>query len=62
MENTIENTIELQCITKEQLLEMYLESLSQKERKSYEIAKSHLGMSFDLAKSVGFIQWAKTQK
>jgi hypothetical protein len=40
----------------------FLESLSTKERKSYEIAKSHLGMSFDLVKSVGFIEWKKQKK
>lgn len=40
----------------------FLESLSAKERKSYEIAKSHLGMSFDLVKSVGFIEWKKQKK
>jgi hypothetical protein len=45
------------------LLEIaYLESLSAKEKKSYEIAQSHLGMSFDLSKSVGFIEWKKQNK
>jgi hypothetical protein len=39
----------------------YLESLSEKERKSYEIAKEHLGMSFQLDKSVGYLKWLKTQ-
>jgi len=36
---------------------LYLESLDQKERKAYEIAKEHLGMSFTLEKSVGFLKW-----
>jgi hypothetical protein len=40
----------------------FLESLSNKERKSDEFARSHLGMSFDLVKSVGFIEWKKQQK
>jgi hypothetical protein len=39
----------------------YLESLSEKERKSYEIAKDHLGMSFQLDKSVGYLKWLKVQ-
>jgi hypothetical protein len=43
-------------------IDSFLESLSKKERKSYEIARSHLGMSFDLVKSVGFIEWKKQQK
>jgi len=42
------------------LLDMYLETLTPKERKSYHIAKEHLGMSFTLEKSVGFLQWKKT--
>jgi len=39
------------------LLEQYIDSLSEKERKSYEIAKDHLGMSFQLDKSVGYLKW-----
>ena len=38
---------------------IYLESLSEKELKSYAIAKSHLGMSFQLEKSHGFLEWKK---
>ena len=43
------------------LLEQYIDSLSEKERKSYEIAREHLGMSFQLEKSVGYLKWLKTQ-
>lgn len=39
--------------------EEYLETLSEKERKAYEIAKDHLGSSFDLVKSNGFLKWLK---
>jgi hypothetical protein len=39
--------------------ELYVESLSPKEYKSYLIAKSHLGTSFHLEKSVGFLKWKK---
>lgn len=38
----------------------YLESLNIKEKKAYEIAKQHLGSSFHLIKSNGFIQWKKS--
>jgi len=41
------------------LTDLYLESLSVKEKKGYLIAKSHLGMSFELEKSVGFLRWKK---
>ena len=40
-------------------IEEYLISLTEKEKKSYEIAKSHLGMSFQIEKSVGFLKWKK---
>jgi hypothetical protein len=43
------------------LQKQYIESLSEKEKKSYEIAKEHLGMSFQLDKSVGYLKWLKTQ-
>jgi hypothetical protein len=43
----------------EKLQQAYLDSLTEKERKGYEIAKSHLGMSFDLEKSIGYLEWKK---
>ena len=43
----------------EKLQQTYLKSLTEKERKGYEIAKSHLGMSFDLEKSIGCLEWKK---
>ena len=44
------------------LTELYIESLSEKEMKAYAIAKSHLGSSFSLEKSVGFLKWKKKQE
>lgn len=38
-------------------IELYLKSLSPKEFKAYLIAKNHLGMTFDIEKSIGFIKW-----
>lgn len=35
----------------------YLNSLSEKEFKGYLIAKSHLGSTFSLGKSIGFTTW-----
>jgi hypothetical protein len=37
--------------------EDYLKTLSEKERKAYEIAKSHLGSTFSLEKSNGYKLW-----
>lgn len=39
--------------------EEYLKSLTPNEFKAYLIAKSHLGSSFCLSKSIGFLQWLK---
>ena len=46
-------------IAKDILLVKYVESLSEKELKAYHIAKSHLGTSFSLEKSRGFLDWKK---
>ena len=43
----------------DKLLNEYLKTLTEKEKKAYEIANSHLGYSFHLGKSVGFIKWCK---
>jgi len=46
--------------SEDNMLKAYLKSLSIKEKKGYEIAKSHLGMSFQLEKSVGYLQYKKS--
>jgi hypothetical protein len=38
----------------------YFKRMGEKEKKAYIIAKNHLGTSFDLIKSNGFIHWKKT--
>lgn len=40
---------------------LYIQTFTDKERKAFEIARSHLGMSFDLQKSIGFQEWKKKQ-
>lgn len=56
LENSDKNKIDKEHSDEEKL---YLNSLSLKEYKSYLIAKSHLGSSFGLSKSIGFISWCK---
>ena len=41
--------------------ELYLQSMTEKERKAYEVAKTHLGTLFTLYKTAGFLQWKKKQ-
>lgn len=43
-------------------IEEYLSSLNEQERIVYDIAKEHLGSSFDIEKSIGFLEWLESQK
>lgn len=43
------------------LVEKYIATLSEKERVVLEIAKKHLGSSFDLKISIGFRNWLQKQ-
>lgn len=43
----------------ETTIQKYLNSLSPKEYKAYIIAKSHLGTSFDMEKSIGYREFMK---
>ena len=41
------------------LIDDYIEQLSEKEKIVYEIAKQHLGTSFNIEKSIGYKKWLK---
>jgi hypothetical protein len=41
---------------------LYVKSMTEKELKAYHIAKDHLGDSFQLEKSIGFLDWLKKQQ
>ena len=59
-EDIIENEVKSENNEKNvKNVEKYLESLSEKEKKAYEIAKSHLGMSFQLEKSNGYLNYIR---
>jgi hypothetical protein len=45
---------------KQHLVYLYLEQLNEFDRKAYSIAKNHLGTSFDILRSNGYISWLKT--
>ena len=46
----------------DQQLQTYYEQLTPFERQTCDIAREHLGSSFDLARSNGFLRWlAKTR-
>jgi hypothetical protein len=46
----------------QELVINYIKSLDKIERQAYTIGKSHLGSSFNLLKSNGFVDWAKNNK
>ena len=43
-------------------VDAYVQSLTPKERKAYHIAHTHLGTSFDMDKSVGYIAFVQQMK
>jgi hypothetical protein len=47
---------------KQHLVYLYLEQLNEFDRKAYSIAKNHLGTSFDILRSNGYISWLKTHQ
>ena len=49
--------VEIHGFTLNRWKEMYLESLNPKEMKAYIIAKNHLGSSFAVEKSLGFVKF-----
>jgi hypothetical protein len=46
----------------QELVINYIKSLNKIERQAYTIGKSHLGSSFNVLKSNGFVDWAKNNK
>lgn len=45
----------------ESISQQYIKSLNEKELQAYNIAKTHLGSSFSLEKSLGFLKWLEKQ-
>ena len=61
----VDNIINQQTMTEDQineLLKEYLSTLSEKEYKAYKIAESHLETSLDLIKSNGYLKWLKSRE
>lgn len=40
----------------------YLKSMSEKERRAYEIAKEHMGCLLNLKKTNGYLKWIEKKK
>lgn len=56
------NTFEKYEIIIQESIIKYLKQLSLIERKAYAIGKDHLGTSFNVIKSNGYLNWSKNNK
>lgn len=43
-------------------IQQYLAQLDEIQKKAHDIAKQHLGTSYNIAKSNGYMDWLKQQK
>lgn len=56
----MEEINEMDAIDEKSLLILeYLDQLNDKEKIAYKIAKEHLGSSFQLTQSIGYLAWLK---
>jgi hypothetical protein len=42
-------------------VDLYLKSLTDQEKQTLDIARSHLGTSFNIKRSIGFLNWKSNQ-
>jgi len=56
------NTFEKYDISMQESIIKYLKQLSIIEKKAYSIGKEHLGTSFNVVKSNGYLNWKKNNK
>jgi competence protein ComGC len=59
-ELSIPESVQKLPIEKQTELHNYLIQMTPSQKKAYLIAKDHLGTSFNILKSNGFIEWKKT--
>jgi hypothetical protein len=50
-----------EVLKSEHLIKQYLQSLTSDQHKIIEIAKKQLGTSYDIKKSIGYLQFIKKQ-
>ena len=60
--NAMENVEQQMQQQMQQHLQTYYEQLTPFERQTCDIAREHLGSSFDLARSNGFLRWLKLRQ
>ena len=58
----IPNSVRFYTTEKQREIFEYLNEMNEKERIGYKIAFDHLGSSFDISRSNGFINWKKNKE
>ena len=53
--------VETTKLEKADQVSLYLNSLTEQEKQTLEIASSHLGTSFNIKRSIGFLNWKSNQ-
>ena len=56
---TISTKLQRDVSAEQTYLDTYVKTFDEKELKAYNIAVEHLGMSFQLEKSIGYLTWKK---
>lgn len=59
---TISESIKIYSYEQQKEIYEYLSEMDEHEKKAYEIAANHLGTSFNIFRSNGFISWKKNKK
>ncbi len=62
LELELPNNFENYDLKTQELIVNYLKHLDTIERHAYTIGKKHLGSSFNVVKSNGFVDWKKSNK
>jgi hypothetical protein len=58
----VPESVNLYSIEQQKEIYEYLNEMNELEKKTYEIAVSHLGTSFNIYRSNGFVSWKKNKK
>jgi len=59
---TIPDLVKTYSVEKQKEIYDYLSEMNEHEKKAYEIAVNHLGTSFNIYRSNGFLNWKKDKK
>ena len=62
LQMTIPEKVYNYSIEKQREIFTYLNEMNEQQKKTYEIALNHLGTSFDIYRSNGFISWKRDKE